>query len=113
MGRRKKSSARTRFRSLVNTRSAVRDRLSVQARLSSRPISSATQPSVHVQALRAERQRLLKERDKKIDAAIRRLQRERLEHEETCKAEADDEAHRLDEVRANEGTGFLMRPMGR
>ncbi|CAM9129976.1 unnamed protein product, partial [Scytosiphon promiscuus] len=52
------------------------------------------------EALRLEKQRLLKERDKKIDTAIRRLQRERLEHEETCKAEADDEACRLDESHA-------------
>ncbi|CAN0046661.1 unnamed protein product, partial [Hapterophycus canaliculatus] len=52
------------------------------------------------QALRSEKQRLLKERDKKIDAAIRRLQRERLEHEENSKTEADDEARRLDESHA-------------
>ena len=52
------------------------------------------------QALRAERERLEKERDKKIDAAIRRIQRERLEFEETSKAEAEEEARRLDEVRA-------------
>ena len=50
------------------------------------------------QALRAERERLEKERDKKIDAAIRRIQRERLEFEETSKAEAEEEARRLDEV---------------
>ncbi len=50
------------------------------------------------QALRSEKERLERERDKKIDGAIRRIQRERLEFEETSKAEADEEARRLDEV---------------
>lgn len=45
-----------------------------------------------------ERERLLRERDKKIDAAIRRLQRERLESEDRLKVDGEEEAHRLDEV---------------
>lgn len=50
------------------------------------------------QALRLEKERLERERDKKIDTAIRRIQRERLEFEENSKAEAEEEARRLDEV---------------
>lgn len=41
---------------------------------------------------------MVRERDKKIDAAIRRIQRERLEFDETSKAEAEEEARRLEEV---------------
>jgi len=50
------------------------------------------------QALRLEKERLERERDKKIDTAIRRIQRERLEFEETSKAEAEQETRRLDEA---------------
>lgn len=49
---------------------------------------------------------LTKDRDKKIDAAIRRLQRERLEFEETSKAEAEEESHRLEQVGAATKTGL-------
>eukprot|EP00904_Undaria_pinnatifida_P012992 jgi/Undpi1/8823/HiC_scaffold_25.g11285.m1 len=49
------------------------------------------------QAIRLEKEMLTKDRDKKIDAAIRRLQRERLEFEETSKAEAEEESHRLEQ----------------
>lgn len=45
-----------------------------------------------------EHEHLSKERDKKVDDVNRRLQRERLEFEKNSKAEADQEACRLDEV---------------
>lgn len=54
--------------------------------------------------MKLEKTRLLKERDKKIDVAIRKLQRERLEYEETSKAKAEKEAARLNEVRRGEWT---------
>ncbi|CAM9546463.1 unnamed protein product [Ectocarpus sp. 4 AP-2014] len=52
------------------------------------------------EALRSEKQRLLKDRDKRIDAAIRRIQRERIENEETSKAEAEEEARVQEESHA-------------
>ena len=51
------------------------------------------------QALRGEKQRLARERDQKLDAAIRRIQRERVEFDDASKAEAEEEARRLEEVR--------------
>lgn len=42
---------------------------------------------------------MLKDRDKRIDAAIRRIQRERIENEETSKAEAEEEARVQEEVK--------------
>lgn len=53
---------------------------------------------MHYQGLQLEKQRLVRERDKKVDAAIRRIQKERLEFDETSKAEAEEETRRLDEV---------------
>eukprot|EP00903_Cladosiphon_okamuranus_P008626 g8272.t1 len=53
------------------------------------------------EALRSEKQRLARERDKKVEAAIRRIQRERLDFEETSKAEAEEESRRLEESHAH------------
>lgn len=62
------------------------------------------------QALRGEKQRLARERDRKLDAAIRRIQRERVEFDDASKAEAEEEARRLEEVRRwwSWGGGFFV-----
>lgn len=48
--------------------------------------------------IRLERERLARERDKRIDEISRRCQKAHLEFEETTKAEADKETRRLDKV---------------
>ncbi|CAN0454397.1 unnamed protein product, partial [Laminaria digitata] len=75
----------------LTTRQAELDREDLERRAKEEANSEGQE------AIRSEKERLTTERDKKIDLAIRRLQRERLEFEETSKAEAEREARRLEE----------------
>ncbi|CAN0010056.1 unnamed protein product, partial [Pylaiella littoralis] len=52
------------------------------------------------ESLRVENQRLLKERNNKLDAAVRRIRRDRIEHEEASQAEAEKEERRVNESHA-------------
>lgn len=53
---------------------------------------------------------MIAERDKRIDGAIRRLQRERLEHQKSKKTMAAVEKARLDEVPVGDGGEGGMAP---